>query len=113
MTNNKKYNYKYFFTAIVFLLLIQLKPIHSFSHLLDSTHSTPLELTDNNETFSEIDFCEICDYNFSPTLEVSSYENLKVVFTEFHTQLFNSKTNSFYSNSHSKNKQLRAPPLRV
>ena len=109
----KNRNHLYLFTAIVFLLLIQLKPIHNFSHLFDSTHSTSIESNDNNENFSAIDYCEICDYNLSPTLEVIAYNDLKFIFSEFDIQLILSKTNSFHSKYYSKNKQLRAPPVHV
>lgn len=109
----KNQNHLYLFTAIVFLLLIQLKPIHNFSHLFDSTHSTSIESNDNNENFSAIDYCEICDYNLSPTLEVIVYNDSKAIFSEFDIKLILSKTNSFYSKYYSKNKQLRAPPVHV
>lgn len=103
--------YLHFFSAILFLLLIQLKPIHSFSHSFDGSHVKYSFSLDGTENISENDLCQLCDFNYSPTLELSvqTFEAPKIF--ELITQKIISENNLAPANYCYKNIKLRAPPV--
>ena|SRR5690606_27070780 len=100
-----------FSAAILFLLAILLQPVHQLEHL---THNHP-HVEEGKTAF--INFhethCNLCDFNFTPTLELE-ITNLEIPvkfdFIELKQEF--SRSNYYHSelNSH---KQLRAPPFNV
>lgn len=103
-----------FGTAVLFLLAILLQPIHQLEHINHNEshifeHESKVTTVQNHHEIH----CNLCDFIFSPTIELTIH-HLEIPF-EFNFSEFKieSRIFSFYFSNYQFNKQLRAPPYFV
>lgn len=102
-----------FSAAILFLLAILMQPVHQLEHIAHG-HSYAEDIqTGTSFHNSHETHCNLCDFNFTPTLvlTINSIE-IPVEFISIELKK-ESKISGFFTNEFQSNKQLRAPPCFV
>jgi len=100
-------------TAMLFLSMLLLKPVHQLNHLRFHSENCKQQHTKGNSVIHTSDVCMICDFQISPSLEISFNSiDIPVEYAEFHqtNQFEVSKKLSTYSGL---NKNFRAPPFKA
>lgn len=95
--------------SVVFLLTIVLKPIHQLSHLEKATPTAAFDL--NSAHFQEIDHCQVCDFQFTPGLELDSLPIEIPLLVSFVLKEVQIPIHSNYAHVQALNLPLRAPPF--
>lgn len=100
-------------SAILILFMVLMKPVHQLNHLQSHSENSEQQHTDGNSVLQSSDVCMICDFQISPSLEISFNSiYIPVEFAECHQtdKLEVSKKLSTYSGL---NKNFRAPPFKA
>lgn len=100
-------------SAILFLFMVLLKPVHQLKHLQSNSENSEQQHTDRYFCFQSTDVCVICDFQVSPSLEISFNSfDIPVEFAVFH-QTDKPEVSQKLSAYSGLNKNFRAPPAKA